>query len=419
MTPLPPVPVPAPADPPVTPAPTSARSPSFLDLAHTSAQLSGTRSRLEKKRILVALLATIPPSEIAAAVGWLVGEPLASPLGVGPAQLWELAGTAAPDVASLTLSDVESQLARLKQASHPAKVAGVAALYAKLVPSERAFLAGALTGSLRQGSLGGVMLLAIAERAGQSEAAVRRTVMIRGSIPAAAAALLNAEPAAPPPAAIQLFHPIAPMLAAPAASIEEALHDGLQAQVEWKIDGVRAQVHKSGARVAVYSRQGNDITGGCAYLLPALSALAAKALVLDGEVVLVGADGAPRPFQDSFSAIASQGTARPDEHLRIFLFDCLHRDGADLLDAPLAERLEALHAVAPSELVVTAARVTTTFEAKRFYADAVAKGNEGVVVKDLAAPYRFGARGRAWQKVKEVSTIDLVVLAAEWGSGRR
>src|SRR6202030_4011346 len=137
------------------------------------------------------------------------------------------------------------------------------------------------------------------------------------------------------------------------------------------------------------------------------------------EVVLVGPDGAARPFQDSFSAIASKGPSRPDDRLRAYLFDCLHRDGADLLDPPLATRFEALRAVAPPELVIPAARVTTAEEARRFYDDALAAGNEGVVVKGLSSPYRFGARGRAWQKVKAVTTVDLVVLAAEWGSGRR
>jgi DNA ligase 1 len=208
------------------------------------------------------------------------------------------------------------------------------------------------------------------------------------------------------------------MLASPAESVEEATEGLGDAQVEWKIDGVRAQIHKQGARVAVYSRQGNDITEGCRPLLDAFAALKADTLVLDGEVVLVGSDGVARPFQDSFSAIASKAVP-PGDQLRAYLFDCLHRDGADLLDAPLSARLDALAAVAPPELIVPSTRVTTAEAAARYYAHALAAGNEGVVVKDLAAPYRFGARGRAWQKVKEFTTVDVVVLAVEWGSGRR
>jgi DNA ligase-1 len=402
----------------VPPAP-SASSP-FLTLAQTSARLAATRSRLEKQRLLVALLAEVSAAEMAAVVGWMVGEPLCGALGVGPAQLWELSRTPAPEAASVTVQEVESELAEAGRASHADKQTRVAALFARLTAPERTLFAGALTGSLRQGSLGGVMLLAVAERAGRTEAEVRRVVMLRGSLPAAARSLLGPEPDAELPSVIELFRPIAPMLASPAESVAEAI-DGLEdAQLEWKIDGVRAQIHKKGPRVEVYSRQGNDITAGCAPLLGTFAALDADAVVLDGEVVLVGPDGQARPFQDSFSAIASGEPPAPQgDQLRVFLFDCLHRDGADLLDAPLATRLEALRALAPAELVVPAARVTSAEEAARFYADARAAGNEGVVVKDRASPYRFGARGRAWQKVKEFTTVDLVVLAVEWGNGRR
>jgi len=402
------------------PPPAPETSPPFLELAQTSALLGRTRSRLEKQRLLVSLLATVPASEIEAAVGWLVGEPLAGPLGVGPAQLWELSGTVAPEAASRTLHDVESELDDARRAIHATKLARVAALFAKLTAPERALFAGALTGSLRQGSLGGVMLLAIAQRAGRIEAEVRRVVMLRGSITAAAGALLGPRADHAAPSGIELFRPIAPMLAAPAESIEEALQGLGDAQVEWKIDGVRAQIHKKGARVAVYSRQGNDITEGCGPLLHAFASLSADALVLDGEVVLVGPDGTARPFQDSFSAMASKGAqSNEGDRLRACLFDCLHRDGTDLLDTPLAVRLDALRAVAPQDLIVPAALATTPEDAARFYAEALRAGNEGVVVKDRTSPYRFGARGRAWQKVKAFSTVDLVVLAAEWGNGRR
>jgi DNA ligase-1 len=399
--------------------PARASSPPFLELARTSTLLSRTRSRTEKQRLLVSLLATLPADEIGAAVGWLVGEPASSPLGVGPVRLWELSKSAAPDTASLTLRDVESRLAAAKLANHTEKVARVAAVFAELTAPERALFAGALTGALRQGSLGGVMLRAIAERAGLPEEDARRVVMVRGSIPSAASSLLGTERDAPRTSGIELFRPMAPMLAAPASSIEEACLGLGDIQVEWKIDGVRAQIHKDGARVAVYSRQGNDITLGCSSLLLTFAALAADALVLDGEVALVGPGGAAGPFQDSFSAIASRGALPAGGRLRVYLFDCLHHDGADLVDAPLSTRLDTLRAVASADLIVPAARVTTADAAARFYADALAAGNEGVVVKDLAAPYRVGARGRAWQKVKESTTVDLIVLAAEWGSGRR
>jgi DNA ligase-1 len=391
----------------------------FAELALASMRVGSTRSRLQKQRFIVDALAKARPDEVAAAVGWLVEEPVCGPLGMGPAQLWELSRSAPPEQASLTLREVEDSLAKARGGAREDTLSRVAGLFERLTGPERKLFVGALTGSLRQGSLGGVMALALAELSGRDESEVRRAVMVTGSIPRAADTLLGAEAGATPPRALVLFRPIAPMLAAPADSLEEALADIADPLVEWKIDGVRAQVHKSGERIAVYSRQGNDITEGCAPFLASLASLQAEQLVLDGEVVLVGPLGAPRPFQDSFSVVASKSAPTPGDALRIYLFDCLHRNGVDLLDETLSARIDALRAVAPAELWMPHLRTTSSDEAQRFYADARAGGHEGVVVKDLMSPYRLGARGRAWQKVKEFSTVDLVVLAAEWGSGRR
>jgi DNA ligase-1 len=399
----------------VSPAP----SPPFDALARASSALAATRSRLEKQRILVHVLRETPPDDAAAVVGWLVGEPLCGAIGLGPSQLWELERAPAPAEASLSVRDVEDALQGAAAAPHAAKLARAADLFAKLTDVERTFLGRALTGSLRQGSLSGVMLPALAERAARSEADVRRTVMLTGSLPEAARALLGPSAEAPAPSAIRLFHPLAPMLAASAETVEAAVAAGGEMQVEWKVDGLRAQIHKEGARVRVYSRQRGDLTEGCQPILGAVAALPAETLVLDGEVVLVGPDGKARAFQDSFSAIASKEPGGAGGRLRVYLFDCLHKDGRDLFDAPLAVRLDALRAVAPADLLVPSARVTDAAAARRFYDDAIAAGSEGVVVKDLASPYRFGARGRAWQKVKEFATVDLVVLAVEQGSGRR
>jgi DNA ligase 1 len=193
------------------------------------------------------------------------------------------------------------------------------------------------------------------------------------------------------------------------------------ARIEWKVDGVRAQIHKEGDRVSLYSRQGNDITAGAAPLLARLASLKAHVAVLDGELFLVSPGGVARPFQDSFSALASKGQADlyDEDRLCLYLFDCMHHDGRDLLDEPLSVRVDALQTIAPPELCVPYLRAPSVDEARRFYADALAKGHEGVMVKDPGSPYRFGGRERAWQKVKESRTVDLVVLAAEWGSGRR
>ena len=209
------------------------------------------------------------------------------------------------------------------------------------------------------------------------------------------------------------------MLASPVASLERAFADGQARLVEWKVDGLRAQIHKRGERVAIFSRQGNDITAGCAPVLGVLAAMAADSAIVDGEVVLVGPGGVARPFQDTFSAVASKGATREGESLRVHLFDCLHRDGRDLLDEPLSARREVLAELAPEALRMPALIATSVDEATVFLAAALAAGHEGVMVKDLASTYRFGARGRAWQKVKEFTTMDFVVLAVEWGSGRR
>jgi DNA ligase-1 len=393
----------------------------FLELARTSERMAATRSRLEKTRELVALLARVDPREIAAAVGWLVQEPTSGPLGVGPAHLWRLSRDQAPETPTLTLADVEAALHQAASAPRGAALAQVAAVFEKLTDSERAFFVGSLTGSLRQGSVGGIMQLAIAELAGLPEASVRRAVMVRGGVALAARALLGPDRDASPPSTLALFTPIAPMLASQADSVEDAVarvSDG-QAAIEWKVDGVRAQVHKGPGRVAIFSRQGNDITHGCQALIPLLEGLGATTAVLDGEVVLEDEAGRARAFQDSFSAVSSGQIARPGDRLRVFLFDALHRDGVDLIDAPLSERLEALHAMAPDVTRMPRLQSADPIAARAFYDHALTAGHEGVMVKDLASPYQLGARGRSWQKVKQHATVDLVVLAVEWGSGRR
>ena len=361
----------------------------------------------------------MPADEVASAVGWLAGEPLCGPLGVGPAQLWALARTPERDGPRLTLRDVEEALGQARTAGRSDALDHVGPLFERLDGPERAFFAGALTGSLRQGSLGGVMVLALAELSQRSEADVRRVVMVVGSVAGAARALLGPQRDEAPEAALVLFRPLAPMLASPAESLTQALARVRHARIEWKIDGVRAQVHKAGARVAIYSRQGHDISAGCAPVLDALATVNATDAVLDGEVVLEAPDGTPRPFQESFSAVASKSVPRDGGRLRIYVFDCLGRDGVDLLDAALSSRLDAVEAIVPNDLRMPGLRTDSPDEAARFHAAALAKGQEGVMVKDLDSPYRLGARARAWQKVKEFATVDLVVLAAEWGSGRR
>ena len=393
----------------------------FHAIAAASAQLAATPARLGKRDVLVALLREVPRGERRAVVGWLVASPVAQALGVGPTSLWRLAKEAPAASPTASVAQVDAVLREASGMGRGEALARVASLFARFTEEERALFVGALTGSLRQGSLGGVMILALAELSDRPEAEVRRVVQLAGSVVEAAARLLDAEEgtAAAELPGLELFRPLAPMLAAHAESVEAALAETGEAVIEWKVDGVRAQIHKEGKRVVVFSRHGNDLTAGCAPLLDALRELRADTAVLDGEIALVDAEGKARPFQDSFSVVSSGDGPREGDRLRVFLFDCLHRDGTDLLDARLDERQEALAALAPAALVVPRLRTRDPLEAARFYQAAREGGHEGVMVKDPASPYRLGARGSAWQKVKEHVTVDLVVLAVEAGSGRR
>lgn len=394
----------------------------FIALAEASQRIASTRSRLEKRKILIELLRTVPPEGIASVVGWLTEQPPGGATGIGPSQLWKMSQSGpAPAEASVTLEAVDQAMARARGSARGDANAAMSELFARLTEPERQLLVGSLTGSLRQGSSEGVMLPAIAELAGLTEAQVQRAVMVKGTIARAADAILGAAAAsgATPPASIELFSPLAPMLASSAESLEETMTGSEALRIEWKVDGVRAQVHKQGDKIAIYSRAGNDITVGCASIVDALRTVASDSLVLDGEVVLENPDGRARSFQDSFSVIASGVSSTDGSKLRVYVFDCLHEGGNDLVDQPLSARLERLRAVATSELCMPGIEGATAEDAARFYADARARGHEGVMVKDLGSTYRSSARGSAWKKVKEVATVDLVVLAVEPGSGRR
>ncbi|NOU31937.1 MAG: ATP-dependent DNA ligase [Polyangiaceae bacterium] len=393
--------------------------PLFAELAAISQRVGSTRSRTTKKRLLVDFLGSLERDEIAAAVGWFVEQPRCGPLGVGPAQLWALSELPAAVEPSVHLGEVESALAKALADGPAAVGAAVRELFTAFTEDERAFFRGALTGSLRQGSLGGVMLLALADLSQLGEEAVRRTVMVTGSVTDAAQALFGKEKAEAPPAHIVLFQPLAPMLASTAETLAETGLETNDATLDWKVDGVRAQVHKQGTKVAIYSRSGNDITDECDEITEELAALPASSGVYDGEVVLTGEEGEVRPFQDTFSHLSSKEGRHPKERLRVRLFDCLHRDGVDLLDAPLRDRLTALDATVPEPMRMPRLRTRELAEAQQFFEAARAAGHEGVMVKDLGSTYRAGSRGRSWYKVKAVHTVDLVVLAAEWGSGRR
>ena len=395
----------------------------LAELARASAHVAATPRRLAKVERLAEALRGVRPDEVAVAVSCLSGELPQGRIGVGWAALRDRPAPAAEP--SLELLEVDAALRRVGEAKGPgsqaARRAELGALLARATEEEQRFLVALLLGELRQGALAGVAADAVARAAGVPAASVRRALMLAGDLGAVAAAAAEGEGGL---ARFRLtpFRPLQPMLAQTAASLGEALVRARPAALEWKLDGARLQVHRLGGEVRAYTRALADVTARVPEVVEAALALPLDAAVLDGEVIALGADGRPLPFQDSMSRF---GSSRAVEELRrsvpltAFFFDLLHLDGDDLLDLPARERHAALAGRVPEALRVPRAEPGDDAEAERFLAGALAAGHEGVLVKALDAPYEAGRRGGAWLKVKPVHTLDLVVLAAEWGHGRR
>jgi len=445
-------------------------------IALVSAQVASVPGRRAKIDLIAGLLREASGDEVPLAVAFLSGELRQRQIGVGYAALGDLldaraalaeAPTAAgrqpadaaltgavvappPAEPTLTITEADEAFAAIGAVSGAGAQAErrqlLAGLLARATEGERSFLVQLLAGELRQGALEGVMTEAVAQAAGVPAAEVRRALMLGGSLPEVARAALegSAGPAdakrspaaaAPTEAAdpagalaalrsfrLQVGRPLRPMLAATAPTIEAALQKVSPAAVEWKIDGIRVQVHRDGARIAVFTRTLDDITPRVPEITDAVRALPPEAVVLDGEAVALYPDGRPRPFQVTASRAGTRTeveSRRGDVPLTPFFFDLLHLNGADLIDAPAQERYAALTALLPAPLVIPRTVTDDPAVAEAFFADAVSRGHEGVVLKSLDAAYAAGRRGGEWIKVKPRHTLDLVVLAAEWGHGRR
>ena len=299
----------------------------------------------------------------------------------------------------------------------------VAQLFGAATAGEQEFLRRLLGGDLRQGALLGVMTDAVARATGVPLADVRRAAMLRGDLPAVAAAARSGGAAALAEFGLQVGRAISPMLAQTAASIPDALERlGGSALLEAKLDGARIQVHRSGDDVAIYTRTLDDVTARLPEIVEAVLALPVTSLVADGEAIALRPDGRPHPFQVTASRFGRRtdvDAARGSIPLHAFLFDVLHIDGTDLLDAPTSDRLAALDAVVPEAARVDRLVTADPVAAQAFLDATLERGHEGVMAKSLTAPYEAGRRGAGWLKVKPVHTLDLVVLAVEWGSGRR
>jgi DNA ligase-1 len=398
----------------------------FVELVGASREIAGVRARTAKIERLAELLRRLQPGEVEAAIGLLSGEPRQGRIGLGGALLHRLASAPSAEHPSVSLLDVDGVLQRFAttqgRGSAGERERLLGSLFTALTLEEREFLARACTGGLRQGALEGIALEGLARASGRSNTELRRALLFSGSLGEVASAALHADSAALARFSLQLFRPLRPMLADSAANIEEALTPGVPVALEAKLDGARIQVHRSGSDVAVYSRQGQDVTASVPEIVEIVSSLPARELVLDGEAIALRADGWPLPFQTTMQRFGRQkdvASLREKLPLSQFFFDCLTLDGELLIDQPNAARVSALAQSLPNELLVAREVTDSPERAQSFVREALAHGYEGVMVKNLSASYDAGRRGSGWLKVKPVHTLDLVILAAEWGSGRR
>ena len=402
----------------------------LAELVTASAAVAATRARNKKRDLLATLLGTSGPDEHRAVVAWLSGELVGGKLGVGWAELSRLDVMPA-EAETLTVGDVERALEEIA-GSRGRGAAGqrrqnLIALFMRASAAEQDFLRRVMAGELRQGGLEGVMIEAVAQAAKVPPELLRRAAMLAGDLPKVAALALSQGEGPLGGVRVTVFSAIQPMLASPGDGLEEALAETsgetkAPTLLEWKLDGARVQVHRSGDEVRVFTRALQDVTSSVPEVVAAALALPAQQLILDGETLALHPSGAPRPFQETQSRFATRRNveeARAQTPLSVFFFDVLLHDDLILLDHPLSERRAVLASLVPASQRIPCLETAEPLVARAFLDDAVARGHEGVMVKALSSLYNAGARGRSWQKVKRVHTLDLVVLAAEWGSGRR
>ncbi len=413
----------------------------LAEVVEASARVAATPARTAKISALAELLRRLPPDEVEPAVGFLVGEPRQGRIGVGWATLAKRRGFSAGTVPEtttipaeneepdgrITVGELDRALSELSATTGAGSVAARGALIdgvlARATRAEVDFIADLLTGGLRQGALEGVMAEAVAKAAEVPAAAIRRACMLAGDLGRTAAVALAEGRAGLDAVGLEVLRPVQPMLASTAADVAEAIAGLGLSSVEWKLDGVRLQVHKAGNEVRIYTRNLNDITDRMPEVVTIVRGLPAEQVVLDGEALTMTEAARPQPFQLTMSRVGRRQSGTPEDFTaRIgvapHFFDCLHLDGEDLLDRPLLDRLAALERVAgpwriPGEVTDDPATAATVLQA------ALAAGHEGVVVKGAHSPYEAGRRGQSWRKVKMARTFDLVVLGAEWGHGRR
>lgn len=399
---------------------------SLAQLAQVSDAVAAESGRLAKIGRLAAYLRDLSADSAGLAASLLAGELPRGRIGVGPAQVAAALGSPPADGATLTLSGLDQGLAEIAaiagSGAQGRRQARLAALFGQATDREQALLGGLLTGALRQGATAGLVQEAVARAARVPPGQVRRAVMLSGDLRRVTAIALAEGTPGLASIGLTLFRPVQPMLAEPAEGLGEALGRLDRPFLEYKLDGARIQVHKSGEEVRIYSRQGNEVTAALPEIRELVSPLLERDLVLDGEVLALGPEGRPLPFQVTmrrFGRRLEVDRLRQALPLTPFFFDCLQRGGSLLIDAPARERFMALGEALPPPWLIPRLEPKDRAEANAFLARALAEGHEGLMAKASESPYQAGGRGANWLKIKAAHTLDLVVLAAEWGSGRR
>lgn len=396
-------------------------------LARVSQEVAAASARSRKIDLLAGLFREAEADDVPVVIPYLAGRLPQGRIGVG----WKVLSRPVAPAAepSLTVREVDALLTALGEVSGPGSQAERARLVGELLGAstedEQRFLSGLLTGEVRQGALDAVAVEGLARATGAPPDGVRRAVMLAGSLQSVAEALLADGPGALERFRLTVGRPVLPMLAHSASSVAEAVEKLGACAVEEKLDGIRVQVHRDGDTVRVHTRTLDDITGRLPEVTAAARGLRGDRFILDGEVISFGEDGRPRSFQETAGRVGSRvdvATAAREVPVSPVFFDALSVDGRDLLDLPFTERHAELARLVPEPMRVRRTLVSGPGDlgaAEGFLAETLERGHEGVVAKGLDAPYSAGRRGASWLKVKPVHTLDLVVLAAEWGHGRR
>ncbi len=394
-------------------------------IVDTSDRIASTSKRLEKIQLLAELLKQLTGDEIEVVVAYLSGRARQGRVGIGYGTIRDASSPPAVS-ASLEVSEIDRAFSEFAQTqgsgSSRRKVEIIRILLSRATEREQRFLMGLMMGELRQGALEGIMLEGLAKASGVALARVRRAVMLAGDSAPVARELLERGEAGLAHYDVQLLRPVQPMLAQSAEDVAQALEELGEAALEWKLDGARVQVHKSGDDVVVFSRRLNEVTAAVPEIVEQVRELPARDLILDGEVISLQPDGRPQPFQITmrrFGRKLDVASFRHELPLTPYWFDLLFLDGGSLLDEPQSRRFAALARLAPTDSLMPHMVTGDPVRAENFLNEALGRGHEGIMAKAPGAVYAAGARGQSWLKVKQARTLDLVILAAEWGNGRR